>query len=286
MNAKELANQAESADQSISGKTADGSAYEISGRAGLPVVVFIHGLGLNRHLWQGFELPLLSHYRVLKYDLFGHGDSAPPPHSPSPLDAPPLSVFSTQLCALLDELQIKQCAMVGFSLGGMINRRFAMDYPDRVTALAIFNSPHKRSAQAQQLAEAGIEQTAKGDLTETINSGIARWFTPEFQTSCPQVIAQTRQWLEANDPLIYARCRQLLATGVDELIKPSPPISCPTLVMTCENDERSTPPMSHAIAAEIDGAQIDVVAHLKHMGLVEEPKKFITPLLEFLNNSV
>ena len=41
--------------------------------------------------------------------------------------------------------------------------------------------------------------------------------------------------------------------------------------------------MSHAIAAEIPGAQTIIVPHLQHMGLVEEPLEFITPVLQFLD---
>ena len=104
-------------------RTSDGTAYELSGPEEAPVMVLIHGLGLNRHTWRWHEPALAARYRVLCYDLFAHGDSAPPPVKPS------LSVFSTQLRDLLDALGIDSGAIVGFSLGGMINRRFAMDYP-------------------------------------------------------------------------------------------------------------------------------------------------------------
>lgn len=121
-------------------RTGGGTVYELSGPADAPVIVLIHGLGLNRHVWQWHEAALSGRYRVLNYDLFGHGDSAPPPARPS------LSLFSAQLCALLDDLGIDGCAIVGFSLGGMINRRFALDHPARAAALAILNSPHERKS--------------------------------------------------------------------------------------------------------------------------------------------
>ena len=60
----------------------NGSVYELSGPVDAPVVVLIHGLGLNRHVWQWHEPALASGFRVLNYDLFGHGDSAPPPAIP------------------------------------------------------------------------------------------------------------------------------------------------------------------------------------------------------------
>lgn len=254
-----------------------GTAYDASGPADAPVVVLIHGLGLNRHTWQWHEPALAARYRVLSYDLFGHGESAPPPATPS------LSLFSAQLSDLLDFLDIEEGALVGFSLGGMINRRFALDHPGRARALAILNSPHERGAAAQKLVEERAAQTAEGGPAATLDATIDRWFTPAFQAARPEVIALVRRWVLANDPVSYAQCRQVLAKGVVELIRPQPPITQPALVMTAENDSGSTPAMAHAIAAEIAGARTVVVPHLQHMGLVEQPPLFTEPLLSFLD---
>ena len=260
--------------------TDNGTVYELSGPEGAPVVVLIHGLGLNRYTWQWHEAALSARYRVLNYDLFGHGESVPPPATPS------LSLFSTQLCDLLDSLGIERCAIVGFSLGGMINRRFALDHADRLQALAILNSPHERSPEAQKAVEDRAAQTAQGGPAATLDATIERWFTPEFRTTRPEIIALIRQWVMANDPVIYAQCRQVLASGVVELIRPAVPIVQPTLVMTAENDSGSTPAMAHAIASEIPGARTIIVPKLQHMALVEAPSQFTEPLLRFLDETL
>ncbi|MDH3376267.1 MAG: alpha/beta hydrolase [Gammaproteobacteria bacterium] len=264
----------------IVARTEDGTAYELSGPEDAPVVVLIHGLGLNRHLWRWHEPALSIRYRVLNYDLFGHGDSTPPPATPS------LSLFSTQLSDLLDRLGIQSCAIVGFSLGGMINRRFALDYPQCTGALAILNSPHERSPEAQRLVEERAAQTADGGPAATIDATIERWFTAEFRAAQPTVTALVRRWVLANDPMSYSQCRQVLANGVVELIGPRPPITQATLVMTAENDSGSTPAMTHSIAAEIPGAQTIIVPKLQHMGLVEQPSQFTEPLLRFLGEAL
>ncbi len=256
------------------------TAHELHGPAGAPVVVLIHGLGLNRRIWCAFTEALSGRYQVLVYDLFGHGASAPPPGAVS------LSLFSNQLRALLDALGVERCAVAGFSLGGMINRRFAMDFPERAAALAVFNSPHKRSAQEQKLVEQRAARAAEGGMAAALDGTMARWFTPEFRAAQPEYIAQVRQWVRANDPAVYAECRRLLAGGVAELTGLQPPLSHPALVMTCENDSGSTPTMSRAIAAEIPGAQVCIIPGLRHMGLVERPAEFIKPLLQFLARAV
>lgn len=260
----------------MSDTSSNGSVYELGGPADAPVIVLVHGLGLNRHVWHEYRSRFAQRYRVLSYDLYGHGTSRSPPGTPS------LRMFSEQLLELLDELTIERCSIIGFSLGGMINRRFAMDHPERVHALAILNSPHERESGAQKLVEQRALDSAAGGPGATLDVTIERWFTADFITRNPDFIATVRGWVLANDAESYALCRQVLAFGVIELIRPQPPITHPTLIMTCEHDSGSTPAMSQAIASEINGAQVIVVPGLRHMGLTENPSFFIAALVEFL----
>ena len=257
-------------------RSTTGTSYDLTGPPGAPVLVLVHGLGLTRATWAAFVPAFAAHFRVLSYDLPGHGDGALPQQVPS------LTVLSEQLTALLDELQIAAATLIGFSLGGMINRRIAMDHSGRVTALVILNSPHERTPEAQRLVEDRAAQTDKGGPAATIDSTLARWFTPKFLQDAPDVVAQVRALVLANDPGNYTRHRQVLASGVVELIRPVPPITAPTLVMTCEHDSGSTPAMAHAIASEIRGAETLIVPGLQHLGLIEQPDLFIQPIQHFL----
>jgi len=256
----------------------NGTVYQLTGPAQAPVVVLIHGLGLNRGIWDAFASAFSNRYRVLRYDLFGHGESAAPPAMPT------LGVFSEQLLGLMNELHIEQAIVTGFSLGGMINRRMAMDHPQRVRALAILNSPHEREPEAQKLVEQRALESAAGGPGAMLDATIERWFTPEFRADRPDVITRVRNWVLANDSENYALSRQTLAFGVVELIRPQPPITHATLVMTCENDSGSTPAMSQAIASEIPGAQVVIAPRLQHMGLSENPEFFIHALSEFFDS--
>ena len=261
--------------------TPDGTAYDETGPEGAPVVVLIHGLGLTRDsTWQQIAPALAQKFRVVCYDLCGHGQTAVPSGEVT------LSVLSTQLIALLDTLQIAQAALVGFSLGGMINRRCAIDHPDRVSALAILNSPHDRGAAQQKLVEDRARDTAAGGPAAGIDVTLARWFTETFRQDHPEQVAAIREVVLANDPDTYAAHRHVLAKGVIELIRPDPPLTQPTIVMTCENDSGSTPAMSHAIVREIDGAETVIVPALQHLGLIEDPAAFARPVQDFLTRAL
>ena len=261
------------------GTTPDGTAFELSGPANAPVIALIHGLGLCRRLWDA-HLPLMSRdYRVLNYDLYGHGESSPPPTTAS------LTVYANQLAALLDHTRIEQATVVGFSIGGMINRRFAMDHPDRLSALAILNSPHDRGADAQaQVEERALTVREQGAMA-TLDAALKRWFTPDYLESGAGV-ELVRQWRHQVDPESYAQAAWVLAHGVRELIHPSQSIAVPSLVMTCENDSGSTPAMSVDIADELDNARLDIVPALQHLGLLEQPTRFTKPILSFLEEQL
>ena len=265
---------------SVTQRGPDGTAYELSGRDGGPLVVLIHGLGLSRDLWRDHVPELAASYRVLTYDLIGHAEG---PQLPASLT---LTSFSEQLIGLLDHLGEPSAALVGFSLGGMINRRAALDHPERVAALAIFNSPHERDPEAQRIVEERAALSVSEGPAANLEETLERWFTPEFLASRPEIIEGIRSRILANDREAYGRCREVLAGGVKELVRPEPGIAKPSLVMTCEQDSGSTPAMSQAIAAEIPGAEVAIVPGLRHMGLVEQPPLYTAPLLTFLERTL
>ncbi len=264
-------------ESSVTLRTSSGTSYEVSGNIDGPAVVFIHGLGLSHETWSTIAPCFNDRYRVVLFDLNGHGDSDASTQTQT------LSLFAEQLVDLLDELGIDRAAIIGFSLGGMINRRFALDYPERTGPLAILNSPHERDQEAQRLVEERAIQTSAGGIEATIDETLKRWFTPSFMKENSEIVSQVRSGVLSNDLNSYTQCRHVLANGVIELIRPDPPISVPALVMTCENDSGSTPDMANAIGQEIEGAEVIVVPDLKHLGLLEEPKIFITALQVFLD---
>ena len=256
----------------------DGTAFELGGDENASPIVLIHGLGLCRHLWRDHLLEFERHFRVLSYDLYGHGDSVPTPEKAS------LRLFAHQLADLMEHVNMPKAAIVGFSIGGMINRRFAMDYPGKVSMIAVLNSPHDRGEEAQRQVEERAKKVREGGSSATLEEALKRWFTPQYLES-GEGVDRVRKWRTQADSESYAQTAWVLANGVRELIAPRPPITKPALVMTCENDSGSTPKMSHDIAVEIDGAETVIIPHLQHLGLIEQPEEFTKPLTKFILNS-
>ena len=259
-------------------KASNGTSYELTGPESAPILVLIHGLGLNIKTWDQYISGFTKDFRVLRYDLLGHGQSN------TPYETISLSSFSLQLKELVEELKLNSLNLIGFSLGGMINRKFAMEYPELVNSLVILNSPHERSPEEQKKVEVRAAASASDGPGANLDTTIERWFTPQFIRHHSETIEQIRNWVLSNDWTVYAQSRMVLAKGVLELVRPEPPLDFPVLVMTCEHDSGSTPDMSKNISADISESKLQIVPKLQHMGLVEEPELFQQPIVSFLKS--
>ena len=243
-------------------------------------LILIHGLGLCRHIWAPYVPALTAAgYEVLTYDLYGHGDGAPAPQAAS------LDLYARQILALMNGRSIPRAHLAGFSIGGMINRRFALDYPDRVATLAIWNSPHNRGADAQIQVEARAKKVLDEGSLATLEPALERWFTPEFRAKNPQMLDRVRAWRRQVHALSYAGAAWVLANGVVELVGAEYPRGIATQVLTCAHDTGSTPAMANAIAEQLGAPAPHIIPDLQHLGLLERPDLFLPPLLNFLRET-
>src|SRR5213078_105193 len=95
------------------------------------LLILVHGLADDHRAWRRTLPDLLLRHRVLMYDLRGHGETTLGEADGS------LRQLGQDLVALLDALEIEHARVAGFSLGGTIAMRAAIDHPDRASALAL-----------------------------------------------------------------------------------------------------------------------------------------------------
>ena len=255
-----------------------GTAYVVDGDG--PPVVLVHGMGLNRAMWDWQLPPLLERFRVVRYDLLGHGDSD------APADGCSMDDLVRQLDGLLDHLNIPRCALVGFSLGGLIVRAYAVTHPARVRALAILNSAHGRTDAERAGMRDRLERAITLGHVATIDAALERWFTEDFAARHPEVLDRVRRWMEANDPKVYPQVYRVLAESDADLATSIRSIRCPTLVLACEEDHGNSPDMARRMAALIPGARTAIIPRLRHMALAEDPAAVSDHLVPFLEKAL
>ena len=258
--------------QPVAERTPAGTSYLVQGQG--QAVVLIHGVGLNKEMWGGQFVGLANDYRVIAYDMLGHGQSALPAADTS------LDGYAAQLAELLDHLQIAQATVIGFSMGGLVARAFALAYPQRLAALVVLNSVFNRTPEQSAGVIARAAQAAELGPDANVDAALDRWFSREYKAANPAQVAAIRQVLASNDPQGYHTTYSLFATQDMYRASDLGSIQVPTLI-----DSGSTPAMTRQLAASIPGAHSVVLAEQRHMMPVEAPREVNKMLLDFLKQA-
>ncbi len=109
--------------------------YHFMGDLGKPVVVLMHGWTANHTRWAQVERRLAADFRVIAYDLRGHGWSEKGPELDYGFGSHVLD-----LQGLMSALKIERATLVGHSMGGMIAQHFALAFPDKVENLVLIGT--------------------------------------------------------------------------------------------------------------------------------------------------
>lgn len=104
--------------------------YDLEGTG--PALVFIHGAFADSRLWDPQWEYFSSNYRVLRYDLRGHGRTGS-----SDLEQYNMETYADDLLNLLDSLEINSAIICGLSWGGSIAQSFAVRNPERLIGLVL-----------------------------------------------------------------------------------------------------------------------------------------------------
>jgi 3-oxoadipate enol-lactonase len=245
--------------------------YEIAGQG--QALTFIHGLGSSSRDWGG-QIPAFSKdYRVVAFDLRGHGRSDKPtgPYS--------IPMLAGDLYGLLRGLQVEATHLVGISLGGAVALQFVLDHPGMVKSLALVNSGPSLGGtleQAQQEIERRVGIVRQFGM-RAMGENLARNLFPEAEQAALQETFVER-WAE-NDPDAYIEAtRSMLGWNVTPRLGS---IGCPTLVLVSEHDY--TPLAAHqGYTTLLPQAQLTVIPNAHHAAPVEQPQEFNRLLGQFL----
>ncbi|MEM5436455.1 alpha/beta fold hydrolase [Paraburkholderia diazotrophica] len=243
-------------------------------------VVLIHGVGMNQSVWAPQIDALTATFRVVVYDMLGHGDSA------LPTPAPTLDEYAAQLEALLDTMRIGRAHIVGHSMGALVALEFALTHPQRTLSVAALNAVYDRTpAQREAVmtraatlddAPAGVSPNAGVDAT------LSRWFGDPIPVHLTQAAQAVRELLLSVDPVGYARTYRLFASSDDAHVGRLSGLAVPALFLTGERDPNSSPSMSLAMAAAAPFGRAEIIANERHMMNVTDPARVNEKLLAFL----
>jgi 3-oxoadipate enol-lactonase len=233
-------------------------AAALDGPSGAPVLVLGNSLGTSAAVWDRQARRFLESFRLLRFELPGHGGSAA---APGPYT---IAGLGAGVLALLDSLRIDRVGYCGISLGGMIGMWLAAHVPDRITALGLVCTSAYLPPAAGWLDRA--DRVCADGMASVSGTVMSRWFTAEYAARAPGVVDAFRAEAERTDPGGYAACCRAIA-GMD-LRASLAAITAPTLVIAGADDPATPPQHGDVIARRISGARLEVIPGAAHLGPV------------------
>jgi len=250
--------------------------FELSGEKDAPIVVLSHSLASSLIMWNPQMDALNPHFRVLRYDLRGHGhsDATPGPYT--------LDLLAEDVIGLLDALNIDRVHFVGMSVGGMIGQALALNHAKRLRSLVLCDTAAIVPAEAQPIWEERLEKARKKGMESLAEETMERWFTPAFLKQNPPVATLIQKQILATPLAGYLGCAEAIRrlNYLDRLSK----INLSTLIMVGEDDPGTPVSASEAIHEHIPDSKLVILPSARHLSNVEQAEVFNTTLLTFLKN--
>ena len=252
-------------------------AVEIDGAG--DAVLMIHGLGGTSNFWTPV-MPALSRFRTVRPDLPGSGRS----HRVE--GALSMDGFVRALMRVCGAAGVERAHVVAHSMGTIIALHLAVLEPRLVRSLALFGpltappdsnrAPIRaRGAKARSEGEPGMQQIADAIVQASTST--------ETRSRRPVAVAAVRESLMRQSPEGYARsCEALSEAQAADIGK----ISCPTLLVTGDEDAVSPPQAVRGLGEKISGAQVEVLSRCGHWTLYEKPEECSELLKKFLDRKI
>ncbi len=256
-------------------KLADASLnYRFDGAEGLPVLVLSNSLGTSLGMWDEQIPAFARHFRVLRYDTRGHGESSV---SPGPYS---IEQLGRDVLGLLDGLGIERFTFCGLSMGGLIGQWLALHAGPRLQRLVLCNTAAKIGTE--QVWNDRIKTVLNGQqqaMRDMRDASIARWFTPGFAEQQPDVARRITDMIASTSPDGYvANCAAVRDADFREQLAG---ITVPTLVVCGAKDPVTTVEHGQFIQTQVAGAEL-AVFEAAHLSSVEAGEAFTQRVLEFL----
>jgi 3-oxoadipate enol-lactonase len=244
---------------------------DVQGPDDAPVLMLSNSLGTTHRMWDDQVKPFTEHFRLVRYDRRGHGQSGCP-KGPYTMER-----LGRDVIAILDALGIEKMNWCGLSMGGMVGMWLGAKAPERIDKLILSNTsayyPDKTPWNDR------IKFVREKGLDAIVAPNMERWFTKEFRERSPKAIQRmTDMFLSTPLEGYIGCCEAVRDMDHRELLKD---IKAPTLVIAGRHDPATPVEAGEAIRKGIPRAAMTLI-DAAHISNVEQPHDYAEVVLGFL----
>jgi 3-oxoadipate enol-lactonase len=236
-----------------------------------PAIVFANSLGKDLRIWDDVAARLVGEFRVVRYDLRGHGltEAEKPPYSADDL--------ARDFVGLLDALEIREPMVCGVSVDGLIVQAVALSFSERVRAMVLCDTGARiGTAEAWQQR---IDKVRSSGVESLVQMTMERWFSVEFRECRARDVRGYSIMLRQTSADGYVGTCAALRDS--DFRQATPRIKQPTLVLCGAEDIATPPELGRELAGSIPGAQFSLIDNAAHLPCIEQPEAVAERMMQF-----
>ncbi|WP_163558450.1 alpha/beta fold hydrolase [Halomonas sp. NO4] len=245
-------------------------AYRLLGAEANPLVLLAHPLGMTQAVWDDLLPALLPRYRVLTWDLPGHGASEAWPAEGGAITP---AALAAEALALAEQAGATRFHFVGTSIGGVVGQQLIAQHAERLLSAvltntgAVIGTPELWTTRAARTRDEGLAALS-GEI-------VPRWFSAERLKREPALESGWRTQMARTDGESYARLCEMLGKSdfrgsLKDPLSRNPGL--PVHLLGGSEDMATPPETLETLAAECDGAPLEILQGFAHVPSVESPE--------------
>lgn len=252
-------------------------SYNDLGPDDAPVIIFIHGFPFNKSSWDMQMDALKEDYRVIAYDVRGHGNSD------AGLGDFFIELFVKDLLSLMNKLNINKASLCGLSMGGYIALSAMEKYPERIESMILSDTQCVAdSVEAKEKRIKTIEKIKEIGLEKFAEESIKNLFAPDsFSTKKDEAEAVKEMIMNTSKQTLFSTLRALAERN--DTCHRLHEIKVPVLVMVGKEDKITPIAAARFMHEKIKDSRLKLISHAGHVSNMENPDSFNFQLIKFMN---
>lgn len=250
-------------------------SYDDVGEGSTPIIC-LHGFPFDKTMWENQLDFFKTKYRIIAFDIRGFGKST---DEESHLSIP---LFSEDLIAFMDKLNIEKAIICGLSMGGFIALNAMKSFPDRFEALILCDT--------QCIADTPEVKEKRYEVIDDISTNGVAAFNEGFIKSVfhKNSLLRKKSMVDKLRNVVFANSENIIKKGLVALAERSETctslnkISIPALIICGREDEVTPLVQSESMLSAIQDAKLHVIDDAGHVSNLEQPEEFNAQLLNFL----